>query len=256
MTHQILRRKGAPDLAYVAVAARDTDRPAVIFMGGYRSDMNGTKALYLEAQCRARGQGYVRFDYRGHGLSGGDFKDGTIGLWLADARAVVAHAVPAGPVVLVGSSMGGWMALLAGRDMGPRLQGIVGIAAAPDFTRDIYQRLDADMRGELAARGCIAVANDYSDEPYVFTQEFFTDGEAHCLLDRAPEYPCALRLVQGMKDNDVPWQTAFRIKKAVQAQGGVEVVLVAQGDHRLSRPADLALIDRQVRVLSGYGDGV
>ncbi|MBU0801023.1 MAG: alpha/beta hydrolase, partial [Alphaproteobacteria bacterium] len=122
---------------------------------------------------------------------------------------------------------------------------------APDFTRDIYNALDAGTRNILLHAGQISVENDYSDEPYIFTRAFFEDGEKHCILDQMPHYPCALRLVQGMKDNDVPWQTAFRIKNAVTAAGEVEVILVEQGDHRLSRPEDLALIDTQIRAVSG-----
>ena len=253
MNHQILERPGEPPLAYVATPARDAARPVAVFMGGYRSDMNGTKALHLEEQCRARGQGYVRFDYRGHGLSGGDFRDGTIGLWLADALAVCRHAAPEASLVLCGSSMGGWIALLAGRVLGPRLRGIVGIAAAPDFTRTLYDTgLCAAERELLVAQGYIEKPNAYSESPYIFTRTLFEDGEKHCLLEQAPHYPCPLRLIQGMKDEDVPWQTAYRIKNAVTADGGVDIRLIESGDHRLSRPEDLALIDREVAALSGY----
>lgn len=243
--HLVLKRAAGPDLAcrYTPGAG-----PCVVFLGGYRSDMAGTKAAYLEDACAARGQAYVRFDYRGHGLSGGDFADGTIGLWTADALAVCAMVVPPGPVVLVGSSMGGWIALLAARALGARVAGIVGIAAAPDFTRPLYDSLDGAQRAALARDGFIAMPNDYSDAPYIFTAALFADGETQCILDDMPPYACPIRLVQGMKDTDVPWQTAHRIKNAAPG-ADITVTLVADGDHRLSRSEDLALIDAQITAI-------
>lgn len=245
MEHLVLKRADGPDLAY---RYRPGAGPCVVFLGGYRSDMAGTKAAYLEDACAARWQGYVRFDYRGHGLSGGDFAAGTIGLWTADALAVCDAVAPSGPVLLVGSSMGGWIALLAARALGTRVAGIVGIAAAPDFTRPLYDSLDEAQRAALARDGFIAMPNDYSTEPYIFTAALFADGDAQCILPSMPHYACPIRLVQGMKDTDVPWQTAHRIKNAAPG-ADITVTLVADGDHRLSRPEDLALIDAQITAI-------
>lgn len=251
MSHAVLRRPGAPDIAYVAVPGADTALPTVVFMGGYRSDMAGTKALFLEETCRARGQGFVRFDYRGHGQSGGDFEKAVIGDWLEDALAVCAHTVPAGDMVIVGSSMGGWIGLLAARDLGARVRGFVGVAAAPDFTRGLNAELTAADRAMLRERGRIERPNDYGPDAQFFTAELLAEGEAHCLLDAHPHYPGQIRLLHGMKDEDVPWQVAFRIRNAVTADGGVVVTLVENGDHRLSKPEELALLDRQVQIVSG-----
>ena len=251
MSHAVLSRPGAPDLAYVMVPGADKALPTVVFMGGYRSDMGGTKALFLQDACAARGQSYLRFDYRGHGLSGGDFKEATIGDWRDDALAVVAHAAGDSSLVIVGSSMGGWIALLAAQALGGQVRGIVGVAAAPDFTRDLNAHLTNADRVMLREKGRIERPNDYGPEAQFFTAKLLAEGEAHCLLDSSPYYPGAIRLLQGMKDTDVPWQTAFRIRNAVVAEGGVVVTLLENGDHRLSKPEELALLDRQVRIVSG-----
>ena len=248
MAIQYLERPGRPRLAYRALPGGGAGLPALVFMGGFRSDMEGTKALYLEEQCRARGQPYVRFDYGGHGKSGGRFEDGTISSWKEDALAVL-DTVTQGPAVLAGSSMGGWIALLLAVERPERIRGVVGIAAAPDFTRGWHAALDPAAKARLEKDGFIAEPSDYSPEPYIFTRALIADGEKNCLLDRELALPMPLRLIQGMKDPDVPWQTAFRIKNAVA--GDVEVYLVGNGDHRLSQPENLALIDAQVRALSG-----
>lgn len=245
MAIDYLRRPGQPDLAYrlLPAGAEGKSLPALMFLGGFRSDMEGTKALYLEKCCRDRGQSYVRFDYRGHGRSGGDFRDGTIGLWTDDALTVL-DTLTSGPVILAGSSMGGWIALLLARQRPARIRGIVGIAAAPDFTRWISDGLTPDQRQQMDMRGFVAQPSDYSPEPTIFTRALLEDGECHCLLDRRTALPMPIRLIQGMKDPDVPWQTAWRIKKAID--GDVEVTLVENGDHRLSRPEDLVRIDDAV----------
>jgi pimeloyl-ACP methyl ester carboxylesterase len=254
MSHAVLRRPGAPDIAYVAVPGADAALPTVIFMGGYRSDMAGTKALFLEETCRARGQGFVRFDYRGHGQSGGDFEEACIGDWLDDALVVCGQVVPAGDMVIVGSSMGGWIGLLAARELGPRVRGFVGVAAAPDFTRGLNAGLTEADREMLRTRGRIERPNDYGPDAQFFTAKLLAEGEAHGLLDTNPHYPGQIRLLHGMKDADVPWQVAFRIRNAVTADGGVVVTLVENGDHRLSNPEELALLDRQVQIVSGIAE--
>lgn len=250
MTIQYLERKDRPRLAFCYRAGTVAGLPTVMFLGGYRSDMTGTKALYLEEQCQLRGQGFVRFDYSGHGASEGKFEDGTIGIWKQDARAILDDVVR-GRAVLVGSSMGGWIALLLALESSEQLAGLVGIAAAPDFTRTMHDDILNDaQRQELDVRGVLRIPNDYSNEPYLITKALIADGEQHCLLDRTHIFSAPIRLVQGMKDNDVPWQTAYRIKNVIKG-GDVKVLLVESGNHRLSRVEDLALIDAQVREVSG-----
>lgn len=252
MSTQILERAGKPNLAYVYTPPSDSGKrwPLVMFCGGWRSDMAGTKATYLEEQCRARGQGYVRFDYSGHGESDGKFEDGTIGSWAQDALDVLDH-ITRDPVVLVGSSMGGWIALLAARARSGIIHGVVGIAAAPDFTQEIYyERLDQDQRYQLDQKGFVELPNDYSDEPYYFTKAFFEEAQNNLLLDRGLQVDFPVHLIQGMQDKDVPWQTAVRIQNSLGGES-VDITFVDDGDHRLSRPEDLALIDKEVRSLSG-----
>ncbi len=247
-----LRTDGMPALAYHRFAPADASLPSVVFLGGFRSDMQGSKALYLDDACRARQQPFLRFDYRGHGQSEGLFEEGCIGLWLQDALRVI-DELTQGPLVLVGSSMGGWIGLLVARARPERVQGFIGIAAAPDFTKEMSAGLNDEQRAIVAREGVIRIPNHYSDEPYVITKLLLDDGPAHYLLENPLEWRFPVRLLQGMKDDDVPWQTAFRIKSAL-ADGGnddADVLLIEEGNHRLSRPEDLALLDAQVRALSG-----
>lgn len=244
---QYLERQGKPRLAYVHVPASDEGKkyPLLMFCGGYRSDMTGTKATYLEQQCKQRGQAYVRFDYSGHGVSEGRFEDGTIGVWKQDALDVLNAISPSGPVVLAGSSMGGWIGLLIALEWKGTLNGFVGIAAAPDFTEEIYSRLNEAQKKELLGKGRLAVANDYSQEPYAFTKELYEDGKNHLILNKSRKIDFPVRLIQGMQDKDVPFQTALNIEKMF-SEGDVDIAFVQDGDHRLSKPEDLALIDREI----------
>lgn len=251
MAMKFLERPGKPVLAYFLTPAAESSKslPAIVFLGGYRSDMSGTKATWLESQCRARGQTYVRFDYRGHGSSGGKFEDGVISQWMEDAIAIL-DMLTADPVILVGSSMGGWISLLIAQRRAERIAGIVGIAAAADYTREIKKNLTTDQQNEMSEKGSIALPNDYSDKPYIVTKNLIEDAELLCLLDRDNYIRAPIRLVHGMKDADVPWQNSFRIKNAVIG-GDVSVVLIERGDHRLSTPENLEIIDAQIRALSG-----
>lgn len=237
------------DLAYVKTQGKGAGAalPSVMFLGGYRSDMAGAKALYLEEQCSARGQAYIRFDYSGHGVSGGDFKGGTIGSWMGDALQVI-DELTEGPLILVGSSMGGWIALLCALRR-ERVKGVIGLAAAPDFTREVAAQMTADHKAQMQQKGYFEEPNDYSPEPYIFTQKLIQDGEQYCLLDKPITLSIPVRLIQGMQDADVEWQKAHRIKNAI-AGADTEVFLIGSGDHRLSRPEDLAVIGEQVVQLS------
>ena len=247
MSVSFLQRKDAPALAYRKQEGSAKGLPTVLFLTGFCSDMEGTKAAFLAGECAKRGQSCIRFDYRGHGLSEGKFEDGTIGLWKQDALDVL-DQLTQGNVVLVGSSMGGWISLLVARDRPNRVTGLVGLAAAPDFTREIKDKASDDQRKLLELEGSFALPNDY-ETPYIITQNLIDDGEQHCLLDGPIDISVPVRLIQGMKDPDVPWQKAHRINNALVSQNK-KVYLVEDGDHRLSRPQDLELLAKQVVELS------
>lgn len=210
-----------------------------MFLGGFMSDMQGTKAVELERYCRAAGRAFVRFDYQGHGESSGEFADGTIGSWTADALAVL-DACTEGPQILVGSSMGGWIALLAALARPGRVAGLVGIAAAPDFTEDlIWNRYGDDVHETLRRDGVWYEPSEYGDGPYTITLKLIEDGRTHLLLDRPIPIHCPVRLLHGMRDDSVPWMTSSRIAERLLSED-VRVFLVKNGDHRLSRDEDIA----------------
>lgn len=218
--------------------------PWVVFLGGFKSDMQGTKALWLEEWARARGQAFLRFDYSGHGESGGRFEDGCIGDWAEDAQAAIA-ALTDGPVVLVGSSMGGWIACLLARRMGARIKGLVGIAAAPDFTRNGFEAgFTPAQRAELAATGRIALPSDYG-EPYVITNHLIADGARNLVLEAPLPLPMPVRLLQGTADTDVPVDWALRLLDHAEG-GNIRLTLVKGADHRFSTPDCLTLIGQAV----------
>jgi pimeloyl-ACP methyl ester carboxylesterase len=215
--------------------------PGVVFLGGFRSDMTGTKALFLEDWARARGRAFLRFDYSGHGQSGGTFEDGCIGDWAEDAAAVIAAGTD-GPQVLVGSSMGGWIALLLARDGIVPVAGLVGIATAPDFTERLWEELTEAERDTLRDTGRLERPSDYGD-PYVFTRKLIEDGENRLVLTRRLTLPMPVRLLQGEDDRDVSPSVALTL--FAYAQGpDIRVTLVKGADHRFSAPACLALIAR------------
>ena len=248
--YQTLSRPGQPSLAYVYTesAGEGKKLPLLMFCPGYGSDMGGTKAMHLDAQCRARGQAYVRFDYSGHGASEGRFEDGTIGQWKQDSLDILNHVGANRPVVLVGSSMGGWIALLVALSWKGPLRGVVGIAAAPDFSEDIYRRMSEAQRKELEEKGRVTIPNHYSDTPYVFTRMLYEDAKKHILLNKMHTVEFPIRLIHGERDLDVPSKTAENIQKAF-GDMRVELALVEDGEHRLSRPEDLEIIDREINII-------
>ena len=240
-----MRQQGTTDrgdgvaLAWVRTPGRG---PCTVFLPGYRSDMEGTKALEAEAFCAAHGLACLRLDYSGHGASGGAFTDGTIGRWTDDALHLVDHLTE-GPLVLAGSSMGGWIALNAALARPERIQALVGIAAAPDFTEDLMW--DAMMPGErlqLRRDGVLPVPSAYGD-PHPVTLALIEDGRRRLLLRAPIPLHCPVRLLQGMQDTDVPWETAMRLVDRLEGTD-VQVTLIGDGDHRLSRPGDLLLLRR------------
>lgn len=246
-----LSRLSSPTLAYRYSPQKEKTKnwPTVMFCGGYRSDMNGTKATYLEKACQKRGQGFVCFDYSGHGQSEGRFEDGTIGIWTEDALNIL-DQVAQGPIILVGSSMGGWIALLLARARAGKIQGLLGLAAAPDFTKDMYElHLSEEQKRQLEEKGRVEVPNDYSDDPYIFTKKFYEESQRHLVLKQPQTIDFPMRFIQGMKDKDVPWETAVKIQKNYNGVE-IDVIFIDDGDHSLSRPEDLVLIDKEVRGLS------
>lgn len=233
-------------IAYTLVEGRG---PCVLFLGGFRSDMQGTKAVWLEDWARARGQAFLRFDYSGHGQSDGAFEDGCIGDWLADARAVLDRLVT-GPVVLVGSSMGGWISLLLARACPERIAGLVTVAAAPDFTeRGFWAAMNPAQREELLSAGHVLRPSDY-DTPYVITRRLIEDGRAHQVLAAPLPLPFPVRFLQGTADADVPM--AWALDLLAHAEGeNLRLTLVKGADHRFSTPECLELIGRAVDEVVG-----
>ncbi len=230
-------------IAYHRLAGK---QPGVIFLTGFMSDMTGSKALALEAACRAEGRAFVRFDFSGHGASSGEFADGTIGRWCEDAIGIV-DKQSEGPQILVGSSMGGWIMLLAALARPQRVAGLIGIAAAPDFTAGLWEKVLSDaQKDEITREGHILLPNDY-EAPYLVTRQLIEDGRTHALLGGPIPIRCPVHLLHGQKDTSVPWQTALELQEKLESSA-VEVTLIKSGDHRLSEEEDLV---RLQRVLAG-----
>jgi pimeloyl-ACP methyl ester carboxylesterase len=225
----------------------DGTGPTIVFLPGFRSDMTGEKATALAAFCAARGQAMLRFDYSGHGASDGQFEHGTIGVWTNDALTAI-DRLTEGQLVLIGSSMGGWLALLAALRRPERIAAIVGIAAAPDFTEKLmWDAMTFEERARIMRDGIIRVPSQYG-EPTPITRTLIEDGRTHLLLDNPIMLDCKVRLLHGQADPDVPWETALRTAARLTSHD-VEVILIKDGDHRLSRPGDLALLCRTVAAL-------
>jgi len=244
-------------IAYHRIAGRGegASLPGVVFLGGFKSDMGGTKALWLDAWARVRGRAYLRFDYRGHGASSGVFTDGCIGDWAADAAAAVSRLTE-GPQILVGSSMGGWIALLLARRMPERVAGLVGIAAAPDFTESMWAEMTAAERAGLQAEGRVERPSDYSDEPYVITRRLIEDGRENRVLNTPLPLPFPVRLLQGTADTDVPVPVALGLLDHIDCPDA-RLTLVKGADHRFSGPRELAMIGKAIhgviRAAAGAG---
>jgi pimeloyl-ACP methyl ester carboxylesterase len=230
------------DGATIAYHRLPGSRPGVIFLGGFMSDMTGTKAMALEAWCRQQGRAYIRFDYQGHGSSSGRFADGTIGRWLEDALAVL-DRVSEGPQILVGSSMGGWLMLLLALCRPERIAGLVGVACAADFIDALWQGLDEPTRARLQNEGIIYQPSEYDDgAPYSITLELIEEARRHRLLDKEVlPVRCPVRLLHGLRDPDVPWQTSVTVAERLLSED-VRVLLVKDGEHRMSRISDLSLL--------------
>ncbi|MET0372233.1 MAG: alpha/beta hydrolase [Sphingobium sp.] len=233
-----------PDGLRLACRHRSGTGPTILFLPGYMSDMRGGKAEALDHWAARQGRAIVRFDYAGNGESEGRFEDGTLASWRDDALLLIDSHID-GPVLLVGSSMGGWLALLIALARPGRIAGLVGIAAAPDFTDWGFS--DAE-KAILATEGRFVDPTSYGDQPYVTTRAFWESGQALRLLDAQMAIDCPVRLLQGQLDDVVPWQTAPRLADRLRS-ADVQTMLVKDGDHRLSRDADLALLVRTVAAL-------
>jgi pimeloyl-ACP methyl ester carboxylesterase len=237
--------------ARLAYRHRRGGGPTVVFLPGFMSDMSGSKAEFLDGWAGARGRGFVRLDYSGCGASSGRFEDGTISRWADDALAVIAHAVGNAPVVLVGSSMGGWIALRLALALGRQVAGLVGIAAAPDFVDwGIWDGLTEDERAAVLRDGRLERRSDYGDAPYVYTRALIEDGRACRVMGGPIGFAGPVRLLQGQADPDVPWRLALDIAERVDSDD-IQVTLIKDGDHRLSRPQDLALLAATLEALPG-----
>src|SRR5882757_11395048 len=234
------------DVRQIAVRARAGASPGLVWLGGFKSDMQGTKALALDAWAAEHGRACVRFDYSGHGESGGAFVDGTIGRWLEESVAVFDQFCR-GPQVVIGSSMGGWIALLLAREIARRqaspvsLAGLVLIAPAPDFTEQLmWNGFPPEVREEIQTKGVWMRPSQYGDA-YPITRALIEEGRNHLLLGSAIDVGCPVRILQGAQDPDVPWQHAFALAHRLPTED-VVLTMIQDGDHRLSRPQDIARI--------------
>ena len=230
----------------IAVRARAGASPGLFWLGGFKSDMCGTKALALDAWAAEHKRACVRFDYSGHGESGGDFVEGTIGRWLEESVAVFEQFC-VGPQVVIGSSMGGWMALLLARELAKRpaprasLKGLVLIAPAPDFTEELmWKGFSPEIRHQIETTGLWLRPSEYGD-PYPITRNLIEEGRGHLLLGGTIEVGCPVHILQGAQDPDVPWKHAFALAHRLPADD-VLLTMIQDGDHRLSRPQDIARI--------------
>lgn len=246
--------EGTGSRRMIAVRRIRGSNPGLVWLGGYRSDMSGTKALALEEWARGKGLACCRHDYSGHGESGGEFQDGTISRWLEESLAVF-DSFTEGPQILIGSSMGAWIGLrmaqeLEKRGEGKRLHAMLLIAPAPDFTQELmWPELTPAQRQALEEDGYIEEPSEYSDEPNIYTRALFEDGEANRVMKGHVETGCPVHILQGMKDPDVPHTHAMKVAECL-AGDQVTVTLIKDGDHRLSRPEDIALMLRCVRALA------
>lgn len=232
---RILSRPDGSSIAYKALPGKG---PGVVFIHGFMSDMEGSKALFVEDLCRSSGRAFVRFDQTGHGVSSGRFEDGTIGRWAEDTIAVLDHLTD-GPQVVIGSSMGGWLMLLAALARPHKVAGLIGIAPAPDFTEDLtWQELSDDQRRLIDSTGRVEIPSDYSETPYTFTRALFDDGRRNMLLRDTIPFTGPVRILHGQQDTAVPWQRSLTLMERL-ASTDVETTFIKGGDHRLSEPADL-----------------
>lgn len=224
-----------PDGTRIAFRLTQGTGPTLVFLPGYMSDMSGSKATALFDAAKAKGRSCLLLDYSGCGASDGDFADGTLSKWRGEVLALI-EAQVTGPVLVIGSSMGGWLMLLVGESLDQRLAGMIGIAPAPDFTRWGF---DEEQRALMASGETLYEDNPYGPEPTPTHPGFFADGEAQLRLDTEIAISCSVHLLHGQCDDDVPWEISLKLAAALRSDD-VQVTLTKDGDHRLSRPQDIA----------------
>lgn len=238
MNIQFLERKDAPRLAYSRVESNRPGTPTLVFLGGFRSDMTGTKASFLSDRAAREGFGFLRFDYSGHGQSAARFSDRTLEDWRDDALAVI-DRLTAGPLILIGSSMGGWLSLVLAGERADRLHGLVGIAAAPDFTLDLADtHFDDAAMESFKTRGFADMKTEYDPAPVRITRALIDAGNRICVLNTAHDMTIPMHLLQGQQDTEVDWTTPEKIR-AAYPNAPISIHLIPDGDHSLSRPQDL-----------------
>jgi pimeloyl-ACP methyl ester carboxylesterase len=239
-----LKREDGETIAYLARAGKP---PGLLWLGGFKSDMTGTKATALDEWAARQGRALLRFDYFGHGQSSNDFRKGTISRWKDDALAVL-DRLTTGPQVLIGSSMGGWIALLVALARPERIAGLLLIAPAADFTEDLmWVRLPEEAKRDIMEKGEWIWPTSYDEEPYPITRALIEDGRKNLILNAPIDLPFPVRILQGMQDPDVPWMHA--VKTVERIEGDVTLTLIKNGDHRLSTPADLARMSAALEAL-------
>ncbi len=223
-------------LSYETISGKT---PGLFWLGGYKSDMHGTKPSFVMDHAAKNGHAATRFDYQGHGISDGDFADGNIDTWLNDALAVFDQATQ-GPQIIIGSSMGGWIALRLAELRPERVSGLILICAAPDFSEEVWQELPDAEKQKLKDGGTYYLGNDYG-EPYPMKLHFFDESRKHLMLHRDINITCPVRLLHGKADADVPWQKSEDIKQRLTSQDA-NITYIDDGDHRLSRDQDLEIL--------------
>lgn len=220
-------------IAYNRFDKKNKSLPEILFLGGFHSDMTGTKATFLESICEKRNQTYTRFDYFGHGSSSGSFAQGTIGQWLSDSLAMI-DEVTQGPLVLVGSSMGGWLMILAALARPERVKALIGIASAPDFTEElIWASLNESHRQDFIRQGIIQKPSQYEAEGFPITLQLIEEGREHLVLPKPIDIHCPVHLIHGEADKDVPWSLSSRLAQRIKSPD-VTLTLIRNGNHRLN----------------------
>lgn len=242
-SHSVLETADGRKIAYHNLPAQGqgVNQPGVVFLGGFKSDMGGTKAVYLQNWAHQKGRAFLRFDYTGHGDSSGRFVDGAVSEWAQDARDVL-QQLTQGPQILVGSSMGGWIALLLARSLPERIAGLIGVAAAPDFTENgMWAGMDGATRRKLQEHGQIEEPSEYSDDPYIITRKLIEDGRTQLVLETPLTLPFPVRLLHGTADADVPMDWPLRLLAHAECPD-MRLSFIKGADHRLSAPQELEAI--------------
>jgi len=250
LTEPLKLKRGAENfIAYNRHHQKNKIFPEVLFLGGFKSDMRGTKATYLQNLCQSRGQTVTCFDYFGHGISSGNFTQGTIGRWLSDTLAII-DEVTEGPLVLIGSSMGGWLMTLAALARPERIHGLIGIASAPDFTEElIWASLTESQRLSFVSQGIIQAPSQYENQGFPITLQLVEEGRSHLILPRELPIQCPVHLIHGDSDKDVPPELSLRLAKNIQSDH-VTLTFIKGGDHRLNTPIALERLSSLLNELS------